>query len=62
MSPDAGCVMCHGLTASVLLLLLLLLVAAVLRHMARIGCYREAFLSPDLITAHGTQDNVTFIR
>ncbi|WIA42767.1 hypothetical protein OEZ86_008708 [Tetradesmus obliquus] len=34
----------------------------VLRHMARIGDFREAFLSPDLITAHGAEDHVTFIR
>ncbi|KAF8057677.1 PAP17 [Scenedesmus sp. PABB004] len=34
----------------------------VLRHMARIGDFREAFLSPDLITAHGAGDRVTFIR
>jgi hypothetical protein len=30
--------------------------------MARIGDFREAFLSPDLITAHGAEDNITFIR
>ena len=34
----------------------------VLRHMARIGDFREAFLCPDLITAHGAQDGVGFIR
>eukprot|EP00882_Tetradesmus_deserticola_P003737 GHRQ01003952.1.p1 GENE.GHRQ01003952.1~~GHRQ01003952.1.p1 ORF type:complete len:434 (+),score=147.57 GHRQ01003952.1:516-1817(+) len=34
----------------------------VLRHMARIGDFREAFLSPDLITAHGAEDRITFIR
>eukprot|EP00878_Enallax_costatus_P042631 GHUV01050054.1.p1 GENE.GHUV01050054.1~~GHUV01050054.1.p1 ORF type:complete len:254 (+),score=24.63 GHUV01050054.1:254-1015(+) len=33
----------------------------VLRHMARIGDFREAFLSPDLITAHGAEDHITFI-
>jgi hypothetical protein len=31
--------------------------------MARIGDFREGFLSPDLITAHGAlDDGVTFIR
>lgn len=30
--------------------------------MARIGDFREAYLSPDLISAHGAHDNVTFIR
>jgi len=35
---------------------------AVLRHMARIGDFREAFLSPDLVTAYGTEDGIGFIR
>jgi hypothetical protein len=30
--------------------------------MARIGDFREAFLCPDLITAHGAEDSVGFIR
>jgi hypothetical protein len=30
--------------------------------MARIGDFREAFLCPDLITAHGQEDNISFIR
>jgi hypothetical protein len=30
--------------------------------MARIGDFREAFLSPDLITAHGAADGISFIR
>ncbi|KAI8474832.1 MAG: hypothetical protein J3K34DRAFT_406742 [Monoraphidium minutum] len=35
---------------------------AVLRHMARIGDFREAFLCPDLITAYGAEDSIGFIR
>lgn len=35
---------------------------AVLRHMARIGDFREAFLSPDLVAAHGPEDGITTIR
>jgi len=34
----------------------------VLRHMARIGDFREAFLSPELVTAHGAEDGITNIR
>lgn len=34
----------------------------VLRHMARIGDFREAFLCPDLITAHGAEDSIGFVR
>lgn len=34
----------------------------VLRHMARIGDFREAFLCPDLITTHGGEDSIGFIR
>ncbi|KAF6262460.1 TLD-domain-containing protein [Scenedesmus sp. NREL 46B-D3] len=32
----------------------------VLRHMARIGDFREALLSPDLITAHGAEDGMAW--
>lgn len=35
---------------------------AVLRHAARIGDLWEAFLSPDLVTAHGGEDGIGFIR
>jgi hypothetical protein len=30
--------------------------------MARIGAFREAFLCPDLITAHGSEDSISFVR
>lgn len=36
--------------------------AAVLRHMARIGDFREAFLSPQLVATHGVEDGITNIR
>ncbi|GFR52476.1 hypothetical protein Agub_g15045, partial [Astrephomene gubernaculifera] len=35
---------------------------AVLRHMARIGDFREAFLSPELVAAHGAEDGIANIR
>ncbi|GIL55153.1 hypothetical protein Vafri_10748 [Volvox africanus] len=35
---------------------------AVLRHMARIGDFREAFLSPQLVATHGSVDGITNIR
>ncbi|GIL82720.1 hypothetical protein Vretimale_8294 [Volvox reticuliferus] len=35
---------------------------AVLRHMARIGDFREAFLSPQLVATHGSEDGITNIR
>lgn len=34
----------------------------VLRHMARVGDFREAFLCPDLVTTHGGEDGIGFIR
>lgn len=34
----------------------------VLRHMSRIGDFREAFLSPELVTAFGAEDYITNIR
>jgi hypothetical protein len=30
--------------------------------MSRIGDFREAFLCPDLITSHGAEDGVGFVR
>lgn len=35
---------------------------AVLRHMSRIGDFREAFLSPELVSAFGNEDGITNIR
>ncbi|KAG2498182.1 hypothetical protein HYH03_003937 [Edaphochlamys debaryana] len=35
---------------------------AVLRHMARIGDFREAFLSPELVAGHGAEDGLHNIR
>ncbi|KAG2451189.1 hypothetical protein HYH02_003796 [Chlamydomonas schloesseri] len=35
---------------------------AVLRHMARIGDFREAFLSPELVSRHGSEDGIVNIR
>ncbi|GLC41538.1 hypothetical protein PLESTM_001212500 [Pleodorina starrii] len=35
---------------------------AVLRHMARIGDFREAFLSPQLVATHGSEDGISNIR
>uniref|UniRef100_A0A7R9YSI3 Oxidation resistance protein 1 n=1 Tax=Chlamydomonas euryale TaxID=1486919 RepID=A0A7R9YSI3_9CHLO len=36
--------------------------APVLRHMARIGDFREALLSPELVAQHGAVDGVTNVR
>ena len=30
--------------------------------MARVGDFREAFLCPDLVTTHGGEDGIGFIR
>jgi len=35
---------------------------AVLRHMARIGDFREAFLTPELMHEHGHLDGISNIR
>jgi hypothetical protein len=35
---------------------------AVLRHMSRIADFREACLSPELVTAYGAEDYITNIR
>eukprot|EP00798_Chlamydomonas_sp_ICE-L_P000839 gene839-33570_t len=35
---------------------------AVLKHMARIGDFREAFLSPEMVAAHGREDGLQNIR
>ncbi|GAX76085.1 hypothetical protein CEUSTIGMA_g3528.t1 [Chlamydomonas eustigma] len=34
----------------------------VLRHMSRIGDFREAFLSPELVTSFGSEDGLTNVR
>ena len=34
----------------------------VLRHMARIGDFREAYMSPELVTAFGAEDGLTNVR
>ncbi|GBF97371.1 hypothetical protein Rsub_11018 [Raphidocelis subcapitata] len=34
----------------------------VLRHAARIGAFKEAFLVPDLITSRGGEDGISFVR
>ncbi|KAG2435847.1 hypothetical protein HXX76_007042 [Chlamydomonas incerta] len=34
----------------------------VLRHMARIGDFREAFLSPELVARHGAEDGIANVR
>lgn len=33
-------------------------VVTVLRHMARVGDFREAFLSPELVAAFGSEDKL----
>eukprot|EP00198_Chlamydomonas_reinhardtii_P002645 XP_001691981.1 predicted protein [Chlamydomonas reinhardtii] len=35
---------------------------SVLRHMARIGDFREAFLSPELVSTHGAEDGIVNVR
>lgn len=34
----------------------------VLRHMARIGDFREAFLTPELVAQHGAEDKLSNVR